>query len=62
MRARRVGPFPNVEPLSHDNTKIPAMESVATLLIVIFQLFFGWCGEERHDPPPPAHCESNGDC
>jgi hypothetical protein len=38
------------------------MESVATLLIVIFQLFFGWCGEEQHDLSPPAHCESGGDC
>jgi hypothetical protein len=37
------------------------MESVATLLIVMFQLFFGWCGDERHDPPPPVQCESNGD-
>ena len=38
------------------------MESVATVLIVLFQLFFGWCGEEPKDSPPPAQCESSSDC
>jgi hypothetical protein len=38
------------------------MESVATVLIVIFHLFFGWCGADRQDPAPPAPCESSGDC
>jgi len=38
------------------------MDAVATLLIVIFQLFFGWCGGEPEDSPPPAKCESSVDC
>jgi len=31
------------------------MESVAAMLIVVFQFFFGWCGEESraaHAVPP----------
>ena len=45
MQFYRDRPFRGVTPLARDGIKIPVMESVATLLIVIFQLFFGWCGE-----------------
>ncbi len=62
MQFYRDRPFRGVTPLARDGIKIPVMESVATLLIVIFQLFFGWCGEEQHDLSPPAHCELGGDC
>jgi hypothetical protein len=35
------------------------MDTVAALLIVVFQLFFGWCGEEPgHAPPAPADSAS----
>jgi hypothetical protein len=62
LRPGRDRPLRRANPPSGGKTRILAMESVATLLIVMFQLFFGWCGEDRHDPPPPAQCESNGDC
>lgn len=61
-RLRQDGPFPEVIRRSHGEPRIADMESVATLLIVIFQLFFGWCGEEPKDSPPPARCETSGDC
>lgn len=31
------------------------MESVATMLIVLYRLFFGWCGGEP-EPAPAPHC------
>jgi len=31
------------------------MESVAAMLIVLFQLFFGWCGGGEHAEPPAGH-------
>jgi hypothetical protein len=34
------------------------METVAALLIVVFQLFFGWCGENPGKAPPAAPAES----
>ncbi len=33
------------------------MDSLAALLIVLFQLFFGWCGDEPGRAPP---AEPNG--
>jgi hypothetical protein len=30
------------------------MESVTAMLIVVFQLFFGWCGEPTPAAPPPS--------
>lgn len=62
MKFCRDRPFRGSNPQTGHKTRILAMESVGTLLIVIFQLFFGWCDEEQRDPSPPAHCESNGDC
>jgi hypothetical protein len=32
------------------------------VLIVVFQLFFGWCSEEPQESPPPASCEAQADC
>ncbi len=29
-----------------------AMESIAAMLIVVFQLFFGWCGAGDSAEPP----------
>jgi hypothetical protein len=34
------------------------MDTVAALLIVVFQLFFGWCGENPGKAPPAAPTES----
>jgi len=34
------------------------MDTVAALLIVVFQLFFGWCGEKPDRAPPVAPAES----
>jgi len=28
------------------------MESMAAMLMVLFQLFFGWCGSGEHGPAP----------
>ncbi len=33
-----------------------AMESVAAMLIVVFQLFFGWCGGGAPEQPPSERC------
>lgn len=44
-------------------TRIRPMESVAAMLMVLFQLFFGGCGGEPADAPPPcsaADCEGSG--
>lgn len=41
--------------------RILAMESVTAMLIVLFQLFFGWCGGEPGQPPAPQ-CEAGSDC
>jgi hypothetical protein len=30
------------------------MDAVAALLIVVFQFFFGWCGEAPGRAPPAA--------
>jgi hypothetical protein len=37
------------------------MESVAAMLIVVFQLFFGWC-EEEPAQAPPRQCEAGSNC
>ena len=42
--------------------KIVAMESVTAMLIVLFQLFFGWCGGGEPGPPPAPQCEAGTDC
>jgi hypothetical protein len=38
------------------------MESVAAMLMLVFQLFFGWCGAPQPDSPAPACDEAAGDC
>jgi len=38
------------------------MESMAAMLIVLFQLFFGWCGVGAPESPPDGQCESSTDC
>jgi hypothetical protein len=38
------------------------MESAAAMLIVLFQLFFGWCHESGGDEPSAAQCQPGGDC
>jgi hypothetical protein len=35
------------------------MDSLAALLIVMFQLFFGWCGQDPADAPPAPAEESS---
>jgi hypothetical protein len=37
------------------------MDAFSAVLIVVFQLFFGWCGEEPRQPPP-VPCETPGGC
>jgi hypothetical protein len=38
------------------------MESFAAMLIVLFQLFFGWChGGDSGEPPAPS-CQAEDDC
>jgi hypothetical protein len=32
------------------------MESVAAMLVVVFQLFFGWCGSSEPAQAPAEHC------
>jgi hypothetical protein len=32
------------------------MESMAAMLIVLFQLFFGWCGSGEPPQAPTEHC------
>jgi hypothetical protein len=32
------------------------MESMAAMLIVLFQLFFGWCGGGEPEQVPAEHC------
>jgi len=34
------------------------MDAVAALLIVVFQFFFGWCGEAPGRAPPAAPSEA----
>lgn len=38
------------------------MESAATLLIVLFQLFFGWCEPAESGQPPAPQCQDAEDC
>jgi hypothetical protein len=38
------------------------MESVSAMLIVLFQLFFGWCGGGAPEAPPAEQCDSGTDC
>lgn len=45
-------------PARDSSPRIRNMDSVAALLIVVFQLFFGWCGEEPQRAPPPGQCEA----
>ena len=42
--------------------RIGAMESVTAMLIVLFQLFFGWCGGGEPDNQPVPQCESGSGC
>lgn len=42
--------------------RILAMESVTAMLIVLFQLFFGWCGGGEPGQPPAPQCEAGSDC
>jgi hypothetical protein len=35
------------------------MDAIAAMLIVVFQLFFGWCGEDGATPPPPAPADAS---
>jgi hypothetical protein len=35
------------------------MDSLAALLIVVFQLFFGWCGDGHRPAPEPAPAENS---
>jgi hypothetical protein len=37
------------------------MESVTAMLIVLFQLFFGWCGVAKPGEPPASQCEAGTD-
>jgi len=32
------------------------MDSMAAMLIVLLQLFFGWCGGGEPEQAPAAHC------
>ena len=41
--------------------RIGAMESVTAMLIVLFQLFFGWCGVGEPVEPPAPQCEAGTD-
>ncbi len=34
------------------------MDTVAALLIVVFQFFFGWCGDDPGRAPPAASAEA----
>jgi hypothetical protein len=36
-----------------------SMDAVSAILIVLFQVFFGWCGEEADPSPPPAPTEAS---
>lgn len=38
------------------------MESMAAMLIVLFQLFFGWCGSGAPEQPAEPQCEAGTDC
>jgi hypothetical protein len=38
------------------------MESAAAMLIVLFQLFFGWCHEPGTGEPPAPQCQSDDGC
>ena len=42
--------------------RICAMESVTAMLIVLFQLFFGWCGDGEPGQAPAPQCEAGTDC
>jgi hypothetical protein len=35
------------------------MESMAAMLIVLFQLFFGWCGSSEHAQAPTEQVASS---
>jgi len=38
------------------------METFSAMLIVLLQLFFGWChGGDSGEPPAPS-CQAEGDC
>ncbi len=60
--ARRAESRPGRQPAQAADPRIRNMDSVAALLIVVFQLFFGWCDEEPHRAPPPGQCEDGGGC
>ncbi len=42
--------------------RILAMESLTAMLIVLFQLFFGWCGGGEPGQPPAPQCEAGSGC
>lgn len=62
IRPWRDSPFGSAGRHGGLRPRIGAMESVAAMLIVVFQLFFGWCGEGSPGAPPPDQCEASGDC
>jgi len=35
------------------------MESVAAMMIVLFQLFFGWCGNGEPERTPVENCAAS---
>jgi hypothetical protein len=38
------------------------MDSLAAMLILLFQLFFGWCDGAAPEVPTAAPCETGADC
>lgn len=42
--------------------RIGAMESVTAMLILLFQLFFGWCDTGEPGQAPAEQCDAGTDC
>jgi hypothetical protein len=38
------------------------METFAAMLVVLFQLFFGWCHDGDAGEPPAPSCQADGGC
>lgn len=62
MRCGRAEPFGSPGPAAPTGPRIRAMESAAAMLIVLFQLFFGWCHEPGTGEPPAPQCQSDDGC
>lgn len=58
----RAEPFGRPGPAAPTGPRIRAMESAAAMLIVLFQLFFGWCHEPGTGEPPAPQCQSDDGC